>query len=201
MQESHGGVTIENPGFYDNPSAALQLGRRSHVPKLRAGEMPENLIAPIDEKGRPRVVLPDPSNDCDPELYGKSPQESAEVLARRDREADEHADTDRIMREFPGKSSDAPRSSNSGKSPKSKPAPEAGFHTKRCIRDAEAPAEFRPHTVSGKVSTKARHGLLSAGASIGVMLDVLGETLQSGVSWRDIQSALNEMSGKYERVA
>lgn len=193
MQDRHG-VTIERQAHFDDPDAALNLRRRSSVPKLRAGEMPENTAVATDAKGRPIAVLPDTSGDCDPEIYGKSPDEIAEILERRQRAEEDHASTDAIMREFPGKGESLPHSS-AGRRKYHRPKPAPDF-TSRPIDDFEGPTKYRPHQVGGRVSTPARHGLLAAGTSVGEMLDTLGETLQVGVPWREIEWALKELAEK-----
>ncbi len=195
MQHSHG-VTIERQALYDNPDAALQIPR-SQPRRLRAGEMAESVASgPRDGKGRVIATLPDPQLECDAELAGKSPEEIVEILERR--EDDDHTSTDRIMREYPGKSADAPRSSSSSGKRHRKPS-EPFDHTKGSVHDIRDVGDLRPHPVAGRISTQALAGIKhyeTDGINAGTMLDAIGRALNAGVSWARIDYMLGELRAR-----
>lgn len=197
MHESHG-ADVSN---LDDASSHYGLSHsyRNRPPKLRAGEMPENNVIVTDAKGRRRMTLPETDGTCDPELYGKSPDEIAEILESRARAEEESVNTEAIMRQYPGKPADgAPHSSSGGRSiPKPKPPPD--FVNAGGRGGKEDPEKFRPWTVAGRVSSAARSALEAQkprGASVGEILELLGETLHRGVTWAQIEWTLRDLMEK-----
>lgn len=193
MHTTHG-VTIERQAHFDDSNAALNLRRRSASQKLRAGEIAEAARGATDHKGRSTVTLPDTTGECDPELYGKSPQETAEILERR--AADEHASTDQLMRSYPGKPNDgAPHSSSGGRRHK-KPGPGVD-HAKQSYGAPEDPAKFRPHQVGGRISTEALRAFVALkqrGVTPGEVLNLIGEVMYAGVPWAQIEWNLRDLA-------
>jgi hypothetical protein len=206
MHDSHRstGVTNDNQEFFDNADVALDIQKRTVT--LREVHLDShNRIAgidePQDERGRPVVALPDPENGYDPELAGKTPDEIVAILKVRSEMAEANASTDRLMRQYPGKSDGAPHSSSGGKSAK-KPRPPFD-HTKGQVREMKDVGENRPHPVAGRVSSQAFVGITryaSRDCNAGTMLDAIGKTLHAGVSWAQIDFMLGELRSNAARL-
>jgi hypothetical protein len=202
MHDSHGtaGVTNDRQAFFDNPDAALDIHKRSNR-GLRAGEMPENNLAPdTDAKGRASFDEPI-EQSYDAELAGKTPDEIVAILNLRSEAAEANASTDHLMRQYPGKSDGAPRSSSGTKAVK-KPKPPFD-HTKGSVRDLKDVGENRPHPVAGRISTQALSGITryaSRDLNAGTMLDAIGKTLHAGVSWSQIDFMLGELRSNAARL-
>ena len=185
--ETHG-LTNDRAAFFDNPDAALGLREvKLDSPICTATE------GPTDELGRPVIALPDQSLDTDPELYEKSPDEIVAILQRREAEADNRSDymgdTTENLTKAPG---DPQKKSSSGgsKIPKKPRPPEAGSNTRKPVTDVEPVLPRRPHLAAGRVSTEALHGLNSSTASIGEIMNQVGETLFIGVGWSEVSEKL-----------
>lgn len=201
MHESHG-ADVSN---LDDASSHYGLGHsyRNRPQKLRAGEMPENNMVATDAKGRRVVTLRDTEGDCDTAFYGKAPHEIAAELDARARAEEDNASTDAIMRDYPGKPVDGvPHGSSSGKR-HAKPNPPPDFVNAGGRGGKEDPEKYRVHQVGGRVSTAAKRALeaqKARGASIGDMMNLVGETMASGVTWTQIEWALQDLA-RTKRVA
>lgn len=192
-------IDVRSLDYTDDSSSALGLSHSASGRRIFSrSSFTEHAITRAPHKDAQLVVLPEPGNDCRADLVGKSPDEMAEILARTDADRDARFDTEREMQTVPGGRDPRSHSSSGGRK-HSKPHPRPDF-TGRPITDFEAPAKYRPHPITGRVSTEARHGLYSAGTSIGEMMNLLGETLHVGVSWTQIEYVLRELQ-KQQRVA
>lgn len=189
-------IDVRSIEFTGDSSTALGLDHHATVRRFSRTSFAEHPITRAPAKDAQLVVLPDPGNDCRADLVGKSPDEMAEIIARTEADRDENFDFKREMEQVPG--GRAPGSHSSGRSAK-KPHPRPSL-TNVPISDIEAPAKYRPHTVSGKVSTEARHALYGQAVTTGEMFDLLGETLHAGISWYQIEFILRELQAQ-QRVA
>ncbi len=148
-------------------------------------------------KGRPIVSLPPATTGYDPDLVGKSPTEMAEHLQRREDDRDGN-NYKKLMEEVPGGKTPGSHSSSSGKR-RRKQGSGGGISTQNVPFDGTG--VVRPHPMAGRVSDRAKHGIeRERHTSVGEMLNVLGETLEDGVSWAQVEYTLRELSQR-KRIA
>lgn len=148
-------------------------------------------------KGRPVVTLPEQRPEPDPKMVGLSPDEFVEYL---DRQEDERGSNniEQLMKEVPGGKTPGSHSSSSGKR-RTKPGSGGGISGQNVPFDGKDVS--RPHVLSGRVSHRAKHGIDRQHESAGDMLNVLGEALDDGVSWAQIEYTLRDLADRKRLAA